>query len=93
MARVSPEDLWIFVYEQKQVRMRDLQQRFVQSKQLSRGTLYKYKRQLEQDGKIQPTTVHAKPPYNMYSVPSTYHPEVEAIIQYKRLPFPSQTAS
>jgi len=48
MARVSPEDLWIFIYEQKQVRMRDLQKQFVKSQQLSRGTLYKYKRQLEQ---------------------------------------------
>ena len=91
MTRITPEDLWIFIYEQKQVRMRDLQKQFVKSKQLSRGTMYKYKRQLEQDGKIQPTTVHAKPPYNVYSVTPEYHPEVEAIIQYKHLPFPSQT--
>jgi hypothetical protein len=71
--------------------MRDLQQQFVSSKQLSRGTLYKYKRQLEQEGKIQLTTIQAKPPYNLYFVPVEYHPEVEALLQYKRLPFPSKT--
>jgi hypothetical protein len=92
MARVTPDDLWIFIYEKGHVRTRDLQNQYVKTKQLSRGTLYKYKRQLEHEGKIQTTTIHAKPPYNLYSVPSEYHQEIEALAQYKRLPFPSRSA-
>ena len=91
MPTVTIDDVWIYIYEQGDVRTRDLEQRFVKSKQMSRGTLYKYKRQLELEGKIQSTPVHAKPAYNSYSVPSTHHQELEALIQYKRVPFPPRS--
>jgi hypothetical protein len=91
MPTATIDDVWIYIYEQGDVRTRDLEQRFVKSKQMSRGTLYKYKRQLEHEGKIQSTPVHAKPAYNTYSVPSTFHQELNTLIQYKRLPFPPRS--
>jgi len=86
MPTATMDDLWLFIYEQGHVRTRDLQNQFVKTKQLSRGTLYKYKRLLEQEGKLKITTVQAKPPYHLYSVPSAYHRQVQALKQYKQTP-------
>jgi hypothetical protein len=58
----------------------------VKTKQMSRGTLFKYKRQLELEGKIASKPVHERPPYNLYFVPENVHRHVEALQQYKRLP-------
>jgi hypothetical protein len=86
MAIVSPNDIWLYIYEQGEVRTRDLLNHFVKTKQMSRGTLFKYRRQLELEGKIASKPVHERPPYNLYFVPENVHRHVEALQQYKRLP-------
>ena len=86
MPKATIDDVWIFVYDHEDVRTRDLEQEFVKTKQLARGTLYKYKRLLEVEGKIQARPIQGRPPYNIYYVPEHYYAEIEAIKQYKNLP-------
>jgi hypothetical protein len=85
MPKASLDDVWIYVYENEYVRTRDLETQFVKTKQLARGTLYKYKRLLEAEGKIRAKPVQGRPPYNLYYVPKKYHDELEALKQYKYL--------
>lgn len=87
MPGATIDDIWIFIYERGEVRTRDLEKHFVSTKRMSRGTMYKYKRQLEFDSKICAKPVHSRPPYNVYYVPEKYHRECEALKQYKQLPF------
>jgi len=47
--------------------------------------MYKYKRQLESEGKISVKPVDSKPPYNLYYVPTKYHPVLDALQDYKSL--------
>jgi hypothetical protein len=86
MPKASLDDVWIFVHDNEKVRTRDLERQFVKTKQLARGTLYKYKRLLEAEGKIQAKPMQGRPPYNIYYVPEHYHVEIEALKQYKHLP-------
>ena len=86
MPTATIDDVWIYIYEQGEVRTRDLEQRFVKTRQMARATMFKYKRQLELEGKIQSKPVHAKPPYHLYSVPSPLHSSVKALRHYKTLP-------
>ena len=79
------DDVWIYIYDRGEVRTRDLEQRFVKTKQMARGTMYKYKQRLELEGKIHSRPVHAKPPYHLYFVPPSFHRHVEALKQYKAL--------
>jgi hypothetical protein len=57
----------------------------VKTKRLSRGTLYKYKRLLEAEGKIQAKPVQSRSPYNVYYIPPNFHRQVEALKQYTQL--------
>ncbi|MCW4041254.1 MAG: hypothetical protein NWE83_10955 [Candidatus Bathyarchaeota archaeon] len=86
MATVSHNDIWLYIYEQGEVRTRDLLNHFVKTKQISRGSLFKYKRQLEQEGKIASKPIHERPPYNLYFVPENMQQYVEALRRYKRFP-------
>jgi hypothetical protein len=86
MPKASLDDVWIYIYENGDVRTRDLEAQFVKTKQIARGTMYKYKRQLELEGKIQAKPVQSRPPYNLYFVPKRFHKRVEALKQYKSLP-------
>jgi len=86
MPKATSDDLWVYIYEQGKVRTRDLENHFVKTKLLARGTMYKYKRQLELEGKILAKPVPGKPPYNVYYVPEQHHRECEALKQYKQLP-------
>jgi hypothetical protein len=83
MAIVSIDDVWLYVYDQGEVRTRDLEHAFVKSQKISRSTLYKYKRILQAQGKIVSKPVHAQPPYNIYTIPSDQLRAVEALKQYK----------
>lgn len=47
--------------------------------------MYKYKRQLESEGKIFAKPVHSKPPHNLYYVPDQHHPVLDALKKYKTL--------
>jgi hypothetical protein len=85
MATVSPDDLWLYIYDQGEVRTRDLEQAFVKTQKMSRSTLYKYKRLLQAQGKIKSTPVHAQPPYNIYTIPLNQCRAVEALKHYKQL--------
>jgi hypothetical protein len=86
MPTATIDDVWIYIYEQGEVRTRDLEQRFVKTHQMARATMYKYKQRLELEGKIQSKPVHAKPPYHLYYVPSPLRRHVEALQHYKSLP-------
>ena len=66
--------------------MRDLQQVFVVTKKLSRPTLYRYRKQLVDQGKIQVQSVSGHPPYNVYSVPFQHHPVVRVFQQFNYSP-------
>lgn len=85
MPTATVDDLWIYIYEQGEVRTRDLEQRFVKIKHMARGTMYKYKRQLEQEGKIQSKPIHARPSYNVYYVPKKFHKAAAALKLYRQL--------
>jgi oxalate decarboxylase/phosphoglucose isomerase-like protein (cupin superfamily) len=87
-SKVSVNDLLIYIYKNGPVRAKDLEQAFVHTKQLSRGTLYKYKRLLEQEGKIQATPVYKRPLYNIFSVPEQHHQEVEVLKQLQEFSKP-----
>jgi hypothetical protein len=80
------DDLFIYVYEAEPVRAKDMEQVFVKTKKMSRGTLYKYKRILENHRKIQSTPVHARPLYCLFHVPESHHHEAELLRQYRSLP-------
>jgi hypothetical protein len=67
--------------------MRDLQQAFVETKKLSRPTLYRYRKQLVEQGKIQVQSISGHPPYNVYSVPSEHHPVVNVLQDLSYSPF------
>jgi hypothetical protein len=86
MPSASIDDVWIYIYDPGEIRTRDLEQHFVNTKLMSRGTMYKYKQRLELEGKIQSKPIHAKPPYHLYFVPPSVHPHVKALKQYKALP-------
>lgn len=79
MPRATIDDVWIYIYEQGEVRTRDLERQFVTTRMMSRGTMYKYKRQLELEGRIQARPVAAKPPYHLYSIPRHVIEDVAAI--------------
>jgi hypothetical protein len=82
----TPDDLWIFVYQQGSVRMRDLEHAFVASKRISRPTLYRYKKLLESEGKLIAIAQPGKPPYNTYSVPQHHHQAIEILKQANHFP-------
>ena len=67
--------------------MRDLQQAFVATKKLSRPTLYRYRKQLVEQGKIHVQSVSGNPPFNIYSVPSQHHPVVRVLQQLNYSPY------
>lgn len=79
MPQVTPEDLLIYIYERGQARTRDLERQFVKTRMMSRGTMYKYKRQLELEGRIRAKPVAAKPPYHLYYIPRQFLENVVAI--------------
>jgi len=80
MPEASPEDIWVYIYEKGEVRSRDLEKKFIDTGLLSRGTMYKYRRILEAEGKINPRPVpNARPTYNLYYVPEKFHPQLEAV--------------
>ncbi len=89
MPAIMPEDVWIFIYDEKQVRSTQLENQFIDeglSKRISRGTLYKYKRDLEKEGKIKAKPIlEARPPYNVYYVPEEFHDKVEYAKQRRRI--------
>jgi hypothetical protein len=85
MPQVTPDDLLIYIYERGHARTRDLERQFVKTRMLSRGTMYKYKRQLELEGRIQAKPVAAKPPYHLYSIPPNFLEEVAEIKKARRL--------
>jgi quercetin dioxygenase-like cupin family protein len=82
----TPDDVFLFIYEKGQARAKDLENAFVKTKHMSRGTLYKYRRQLENVGKIQSTPVNTRPPHYVYYVPDKYHQGAELIKQYRIFP-------
>jgi hypothetical protein len=79
----APNDLLLYIYEHGPVRSKDLERVFVEPKRMSRATMYKYKRQLEAQGKIERCTIEDRPPYYVYSVPAHYRQEVKLLQQYK----------
>jgi quercetin dioxygenase-like cupin family protein len=83
MATASLDDVWIYIYEQGEVRTRDLLKEFVKSNKMSRGTLFKYKHALELEQKIASKPVHERPPYNLYYVPEHRQLDVEKLKQYR----------
>jgi hypothetical protein len=82
----SLDDIWIYIFKHGPVRMRDLQQVFVATKKLSRPTLYRYRKQLVDQGKIQVQSVAGNPPFNIYSVPFQHHPIVQVFQQFNYSP-------
>ena len=86
MPTATIDDVWIYIHEHGEVRTRDLEQRFVKTRQMARATMFKYKHRLELEGKIKSKPVHAKPPYHLYFVPLSLHACVEALRHYKSLP-------
>ena len=86
--KTSPNDLLIYIYENGPLRAKELEQVFVHTKRLSRGTMYKYKRILEQAGKIKATPIFGRPLYNVFSVPKQFHQEVEILKQMQQFPKP-----
>jgi hypothetical protein len=91
---ITIEDVWIFIYEKGVVRARDLEEQFLKKedrllnpkKHLSKGTLYKYKRILEQDKKIVMRIIPGvRPLAYEFSVPKKYADEVEALRAKRRL--------
>lgn len=81
----SPNDLLLYVYEHDQVRVKDLERVFVDTRQMSRATMYKYKRVLEDQGKLNRQAILAHPPYYVYSIPERFHQEMRLLQQYRRL--------
>lgn len=85
MPTATIDDIWIYIYEQGEVRTRDLEREFVTTRMMSRGTMYKYKHQLELEGRIQARPVAAKPPYHLYSIPRHLLEDVAAIKEARNL--------
>jgi hypothetical protein len=85
LSTATIDDIWLYIYEQGEVRTRDIARAFVATKRLSRGTMYKYKRLLEAEGKIQAKPVVSRPPHNVYYVPTRFYRQLEALKQYKQL--------
>jgi hypothetical protein len=83
---VTVDDIWIYIFQHGSVRMRDLEQAFVQTKKLSRTTLYRYRRQLSAQGKIRVHSNPGQPPYNTYWVPSEHHPALQVLLQLNHFP-------
>jgi hypothetical protein len=84
--QITQDDLFLYIYEKGYVRTKDLEHAFVKTKQISRGTLYKYKRQLEDLGKIQSTPVHTHPLHYLFHVPKHHHREAELLKQFRIFP-------
>lgn len=82
----TPDDIFLYVYEKGKVRSKDLEKAFVTTKLISRGTLYKYKRQLLDVGKIQSIPVYTRPPHYVFHVPERHYQEAEALKQYRVFP-------
>jgi hypothetical protein len=85
MPQVTPDDLLIYIFERQHARTRDLERQFVKTRMMSRGTMYKYKHQLELEGRIQAKPVAAKPPYHLYFIPPQFLKAVAAIKETRRL--------
>lgn len=84
--KTTPDDVWIYIYERGSVRMRDLEQAFVKTRKISRPTMYRYKKRLEVEGKIQAQPMPGHPPYNTYSVPEHHHPVIKLLLQDNQFP-------
>jgi hypothetical protein len=91
---ITIEDVWIFIYEKGAVRAKDLEVQFLKKEDhalnpkdhLSKGTLYKYKRILEIDKKINMTVIPGVRPLAFeFSVPKKYAEEIEALKAKRRL--------
>ena len=67
--------------------MRDLEQAFVVTKKLSRPTLYRYRKQLIAQSKIQVHSNPGQPSYNTYSVPGYHHKAIELLQLSTKFPF------
>jgi DNA-binding PadR family transcriptional regulator len=61
--------------------MRDMERAFVTTKKISRPTMYRYKKRLESEGKIQARPMPGHPPYNTYSVPERHHQVIKLLLQ------------
>lgn len=82
MPEATLEDIWIHIYEKGEVRSKDLEKQFVETKKLSYGTMYKYKGILEREGKIKakrvpPDRHHG--PYTVFYVPKEFHEICEVL--------------
>jgi hypothetical protein len=80
----SPNDLLLYIYEHDHVRAKDLERVFVTTRHMSRATLYKYKRILEEQGKLDRHAILEHPPYYVYVIPERNHPEMQLLQQYRR---------
>jgi hypothetical protein len=81
----SPNDLLLYIHEHHAVRSKDLERVFVDTHQMSRATMYKYKRVLEELGKLERRVVFDKPPYYTYAIPERLHAEMKLLQQYRIL--------
>ena len=76
MSKFTIEDIWIYLYERGEVRVRELKAQFVDTGKMARKTMYKYKKLLEAEGKLEARLVpNQRPPYNTYYVPKKFHHE------------------
>lgn len=80
------EAIVIFIYENKKVRTNDLEKWIKKENITSHGSLYKYKKILEEVGVIEWETYDdVKPPYNEYFIAEDLHEKVEEIKLRKSL--------
>ncbi|MCW4041009.1 MAG: hypothetical protein NWE83_09705 [Candidatus Bathyarchaeota archaeon] len=79
----SPNDILLYVYEHNHVRAKDLERVFVTTRQMSRATMYKYKRVLEAQGKLERHAILDHPPYYVYAISERFHPEMRLLQQYR----------
>ena len=86
LPKASRDDVWLYIYDHPNVRARDLEIQFVKTRNMARGTLYKYKRLLEAEGKIQAKPMKGRPPYNVYYVPKNFQKQAAALNHYRQIP-------
>lgn len=84
LAQIKSEDIWIYIYERGEARYTDLIKRFVDSKKCAKQTLINYKKELENQGKID-KKISEKTRRPVYYVPDIWKVEVKDLIDKREM--------
>lgn len=84
LAKIDPDDIWIYIYEKGEARYTDLINKFVNTGTCAKQTLINYKLGLESEGKID-KRIGKKTRRPVYYVPDKWKPDVRILMERREM--------